>query len=227
MCSRYSITSPPEAIRELFGYAARPNFPARYNIAPTQPVPVVRLNSVGEREFVLVRWGLIPPWVKDPAQFSTLINARAETACEKPSFKNALRRRRCLFPTDGFYEWMGPRGKKRPFLIRQKDHKPFALAGIWEHWMDSEGSEMESAAILTVEANAVVGVVHNRMPAIVQSDDFEEWLDREMDNCETAQTMLRPAADELLELCELDPRINSSRVEGADVRVFLTDTTLL
>src|SRR6188474_349170 len=129
MCGRYALTSAPEAIRALFGYPEQPNFPPRYNIAPTQPIAIVRLVD-GKREFALVRWGLLPSWVKDPKNFTLLINARGETAIEKPAFRNAMKRRRCLIPADGFYEWKRDGTVKRPYLIRLKGGAPFAFAGL-------------------------------------------------------------------------------------------------
>jgi putative SOS response-associated peptidase YedK len=175
MCSRYSLTSPPEAVRAMFGYSGNHVFPPRYNIAPTQPVAIVRIGHSGTRELALVRWGLIPGWVKDPREFTTLINARAETALEKPSFRNAMRHRRCLVPADGFYEWIGKTGAKRPHLIRARAGNPLAFAGLHEHWQGADGSEMESMAILTVAANQSVSAVHDRMPAILRPADFEAW----------------------------------------------------
>ena len=152
MCGRYLITSAPEAFRRLFGYPEQPNFPPRYNVAPTQPVPIVRLVE-GKRQFALVRWGLIPAWVKDPRGFTLLVNARGESVNDKPAFRNAMKRRRCLFPADGFYEWMEQGGRKRPFVVRPKDGEPVAFAGLWETWMGPNGEEIETAAIVTTEAN--------------------------------------------------------------------------
>src|SRR5581483_1340130 len=129
MCGRYAVTSSPEAIRALFRYAELPNFPPRYNVAPTQPIAVVRLVN-GERHFALVRWGLLPPWVKDPKNFSLLINARAETVLDKPAYKNAMKRRRCLVPADGFYEWRRAGDRKQPFFVRKKGGGPVAFAGL-------------------------------------------------------------------------------------------------
>ena len=134
MCGRYCITSAPEAIRALFRYREQPNFPARYNVAPTQPVPIVRMVE-GERQFALVRWGLIPAWVKDPKGFSLLINARAESVNDKPAFQNSMKRRRCLFPADGFYEWKAHGNTKRPYLARSTAGGPIAFAGLWETWI--------------------------------------------------------------------------------------------
>src|SRR5881296_2975710 len=152
MCGRYAITTAPAAMRALFRYADQPNFPARYNVAPTQPVPIVRLVD-GERRFALVRWGLIPAWVKDPRAFSLLINARGETVNDKPAFSNAMRRRRCLFPADGFYDWRQEGTIRRPFYVRLKGGGPMAFAGLWETWTGPNGEEMETAAIVTTRAN--------------------------------------------------------------------------
>ena len=153
MCGRYCITSAPEAIRALFRYREQPNFPARYNVAPTQPVPIVRMVE-GERQFALVRWGLIPAWVKDPRGFTLLINARAEFVDDKPAFRNAMKRRRCLFPADGFYEWKPHGNSKRPYLARPTAGGPIAFAGLWETWIGPNGEEMDTAAIVTTQANA-------------------------------------------------------------------------
>src|SRR5262245_56364130 len=144
MCGRYAITTAPEAIRRLFGYPEQPNFPPRYNVAPTQPVPIVRVVE-GKRAFALVRWGLIPGWVKDPRTFSLVINARGESVLDKPAFRNAMKRRRCLFPADGFYEWRSEGGARRPYYVRAKDGQPLAFAGLWETWTGPNGEEMETA----------------------------------------------------------------------------------
>ena len=155
MCGRYMITTVPEAIRRLFRYAEQPNFPPRHNVAPTQPVPIVRMTD-GQKHFALVRWGLIPPWVKDPRGFTLLINARAETINEKPAFKNAMKRRRCLFPADGFYEWKTVGAGKRPFVARPKASGPMAFAGIWETWTGPNGEEAVSYTHLTLPTNREV-----------------------------------------------------------------------
>src|ERR1700735_5401820 len=134
MCGRYVILSTPEAIRAMFGYAELPNFPPRYNVAPTQPIPVVRLHD-GKRSFALMRWGLLPSWVKDPKTLPLLINARGESVLDKPAFRNAMRRRRCLIPTDGFYEWQASGPRKRPHFIHRRDGGPIGLAGLAETWI--------------------------------------------------------------------------------------------
>ena len=172
MCGRFTLRVTPEQAREAFGYEAKPNFPPRYNIAPTQPVAIIR-EEQDRPEFALVRWGLIPPWVKDLKAFPTLINARSEQAAEKPAFRNAIRRRRCLIPADGFYEWQKtPTGKKQPFLIERPDSRVFAFAGLWESWMDAEGNELDSAAILTTQANETLAPIHDRMPVVIDPENY-------------------------------------------------------
>ena len=218
MCSRYSLTSPPEAVRSYFGYHNDEAFPPRYNIAPTQPVLIVRPDHAHRREIALVRWGLIPSWAKDPAKFSTLINARAETVDEKPSFRGAIRHRRCLVPADGFYEWVGPAGRKRPHLLRAANGGPIAMAGLWEDWLGADGSEISTMAIITVGANAVAAHVHDRMPAILAPDQFATWLDTRDTRVEEAMTFLQPADEDLLEIVEVSPLLNNPRNEGPEVQ---------
>ncbi len=208
MCGRYFITTPPQAIRALFAYDDQPNFPPRHNVAPTQPVPVVRTGEDGRRRFALVRWGLLPSWAKDPRNFTLLINARAETVNEKPAFRNAMRRRRCLFPADGFYEWKVEGGRKRAFCARAKHGGPMAFAGLWETWSGPNGEEVETAAIMTVEANAEMGRVHHRAPAILTPEAFDRWLDgRTVDGREAAALLAR-APDGTMDVYEVSPAVN-------------------
>jgi putative SOS response-associated peptidase YedK len=226
MCSRYNLTSPPEAVRAYFAHQSDHVFPPRYNIAPTQPVLIVRAAAKGGRELVLVRWGLIPPWVKDPRRFSTLINARSETAAEKPSFRGAVRHKRCLVPADGFYEWSGTPGQRRPHLVRPRKGGPIAFAGLFEHWTGADGSELETMAILTVAANATVAVIHDRMPAILAPGKHAPWLDCRGVDTGRAVALLEPAADDLLEVVEVGERLNNPRNEGAEL-LIRGRTTLL
>jgi putative SOS response-associated peptidase YedK len=217
MCGRYVITSTPEAIRALFGYPEQPNFPSRYNVAPTQPIPIVRLHD-GERQFVLTRWGLIPAWVKDPKAFSLLINARAESVIDKPAFRAAMRRRRCLIPADGFYEWKEVGGRKRPYFVRLKNSGgPFAFAGLWETWTGPNGEEMDTAAIVTTPANRTLSAIHERMPVILAPEAFGMWLDCANVDATTAAALLVPARDDLLEVYEVSPAVN--RVANDDARL--------
>ncbi len=216
MCGRYLITSAPEAFRRLFRYREQPDFPPRYNVAPTQPVPVVRLAE-GERQLALVRWGLIPAWVKDPRRFSLLVNARGESVNDKPAFRNAMRRRRCLFPADGFYEWQDAPGRKRPYCVRPKDGAPIAFAGLWESWMGPNGEEMETAAIVTTAANRELSPLHDRMPVIVPPDAFDFWLDCARVDAETAAALIAPAREGLLEAYEVSPAVNRTENDGPEL----------
>ena len=225
MCSRFSQTLPPDAVRSYFGYRNQPNFPARYNIAPTQPIPVVRQTREGGREFVLMRWGLIPSWVKNPDEFSTLINARSETAAEKPSFRAAMKHRRCLIMADGFFEWTGPKGQKRPFHISRADGDPIGFAGLWEHWQGAEGSEILSATILTTSANLDVAPLHDRMPVILEQEDFDLWLDCDRVPANEVQELLLPPHDGLLEAVEVHPRVNNPRLDEPGILEPLASTS--
>lgn len=206
MCGRYLISLPPEAMRTLFEFDEQPNFPARYNIAPTQPVPIIRLEG-GRRHFVLVRWGLIPSWVKEEPK-SLLINARAETIAEKPSFRAAFRHRRALMPADGFYEWkVMPKGPKQPYLIRRRDGRPFAMAALWDNWMTADGSEIESCAVVTTDANATLAPIHERMPVILDEKDWARWLDP-LTPLRELQALMKPAPDDLLEAIPVSEGVN-------------------
>lgn len=218
MCSRYALTSPPEAVRAVFSHYNEMAYPPRYNIAPSQPVAIVRLDHRRRRELALVRWGLIPSWAKEPEKLSLLINARAETAGVKPSFRGSLRHRRCLVPADAYYEWTGSAGAKRPFMIRRIGGGPMALAGLWEHWLGADGSEVETMAILTVGANPTVGRIHERMPALIEADQFEAWLDIGSGRSGEAEAMLEPAPEGVLEVLEVSRKLNNSRSEGAEVQ---------
>jgi len=226
MCGRYAITLPPEAVRAYFGYRETPNFPPRYNIAPTQPIPVVAAEprSAGAvRHFQLMRWGFLPGFVKDPKGFPLIINARAETMADKPSYRAALQRRRCLVIADGFYEWRkgaapgGRREVSRPFLIRRVSGEPMGLAGLYETWCDPTGGEIDTACIITIPANSLAALVHDRMPAILEPGDFVPWLDVDGVRAARALAVLKPAAGAALELVEIGPAVNW--VANDDVRL--------
>jgi putative SOS response-associated peptidase YedK len=225
MCSRYSLTSPPEAVRSYFRHRQTEGFPPRYNIAPTQPVHIIHIGHTGERELRLVRWGLLPPWVKDPSTFGLLTNARAETIAEKPSFKGAIRHKRCLVPADGFYEWTGPAGRKQPHLISPKAGGPMAFAGLHEMWGGGDGSELETTAIITVAANETVSAIHDRMPAILQPSQFEAWLNCRDVDVGAAVSMLTPAPDDLLEIREINPALNNYSNEGPELHALIGKNT--
>jgi putative SOS response-associated peptidase YedK len=218
MCGRYVITSTPAAIRALFGYAEQPNFPPCYNVAPTQPIPVVRLHE-GRRQFMLMRWGLVPSWVKDPKAFSLLINARSESVIDKPAFRAAMRRRRCLIPTDGFYEWKDIGGRRQPYFVRLKrPGVPFAFVGLWETWSGPNGEEMDTATIVTTNANRSLSAIHPRMPVILPPEAFDLWLDCDRVDATTAAALLLPARDDLLETYEISTAVN--RVANDDARLI-------
>ena len=208
MCGLYSFKKSAEETRALFQYMEEAEFPPRATVAPLSPMAIVRMER-GARHFALVRWGLIPSWVKEVKPGRPLINARSETAAEKPSFRNAMKRRRCLIPADGFYEWSGHvPGKKQPWHLHRPDHGLFAFAGLWEHWMGADGSEIETAAIITTEPNREVATIHDRMPVVIHPADHGRWLDVEGVEVKEAQAMLKPAPDDyfVLEPARLERR---------------------
>jgi putative SOS response-associated peptidase YedK len=218
MCGRFVITSPPAALRQIFGYLEQPNFPPRHNIAPTQPIPVVILEN-GARHFRLMRWGLLPGWVKDPRKFTLLINARSETVTEKPAFKNAIRRRRCLIPADGYYEWQGSEKPKRPFFIHRRDGAPIGLAGLAETWAGPNGEELDTVAIVTAPASADLAVLHHRVPVTIAPRDFDRWLDCRDDNAEDVMALLRAPEEGEFAWHEISTRVN--RVANDDAQLIL------
>jgi putative SOS response-associated peptidase YedK len=216
MCGRYALTLPPEAARQYFRYPEKPNFPPRYNIAPTQPVPVVRLEQ-GQRQFLLMRWGFIPSFVKDPKAFPLVINVRSETALEKPSFRNAFRRRRALMPADGFYEWQAVDKEKRPFLLRRPDCGMFAFAALWETWHSSDGAEIDTVALVNTHANGLISAIHHRSPVILDPADFDRWLNPET-SAEEAMSLMQPPPEDLLELVPVSRKVNAVANDNAELQ---------
>jgi putative SOS response-associated peptidase YedK len=220
MCGRYSLTTPIQELRRLLeSVGALPNWPARYNIAPTQPVPVVRLVAPRkERELAQLRWGLIPSWAKDASIAAKLINARGETVAEKPAFRDAFRARRCLVPADGFYEWQAGPGGKRPFRIGLKggssDAMPlFAFAGLWERWDKApDGMPVETCTIVTTEANDLLRPIHGRMPVILEPWDYAAWLDPATP-LRDAQALLKPYPADAMTVYPVSARVNSVRYD--------------
>src|SRR4051794_23943709 len=215
MCGRFVITSAPEALRKLFGYFDQPNFPPRYNIAPTQPIPVVIVGN-GARYFRLMRWGFVPAWVKDPRGFALLINARAETITEKPAFRNAIRRWRCLIPADGWYEWSQSE-RKRPYLMHRNDGQPFAFAGVAETWSGPNGEELDTVAIVTTAAGRDLATLHPRVPVTISRADFERWLDCASDNAADALSLLVAPAEGEFIWHEVSTRVNRTANDDAQL----------
>jgi putative SOS response-associated peptidase YedK len=211
MCGRYTLTASPEAVQQAFNLDSVPvGLAPRYNIAPTQPIPVITNQSPHALTFVT--WGLIPSWAKDVSMAAQLINARAETLAEKPSFRSAYKYRRCLIPADGFYEWLKEGKTKRPQYIYRRDRALFAFAGLWERWQSPDGSEILSATIITTEPNATVAPLHHRMAVILDPADYAAWLDTSTKPA-VLQAMLRPAPDDLLTYHEVSPLVNDARAD--------------
>lgn len=216
MCGRFAITQPPQAMRELFGYPEQPNFPPRYNIAPTQPVPVVRLHE-GARQFMLMRWGFIPGWVKDPKDFPLVINIRCESAAEKPSFRAALTRRRCLMPAGGFYEWRRSGKENQPYLFRPAERGLFAFAALWETWHAQDGSEIDTVAMITGPANGLMSAIHHRCPVILDPSQYDAWLDPAATAKDVA-ALLKPPPENFLELLAVSPAVNKVANDGPELQ---------
>lgn len=223
MCGRFTLT--PQAIAllgEVFGVEETAPLLPRWNIAPTQDVGVVRLLD-GRRHLDLLRWGLLPPWTKDPKKGPLLINARADTVAEKPSFRHALKQRRCLVPADGFFEWAPPpegapkTAKKQPYWFRPKDERPIALAGLWETWQPEEGPAVQSFTLITTDANEVVAPVHDRMPVILPPQAWDRWLDPQVRDVAEVVPLLRPYPAELMTARPVSQRLNSAREDDASL----------
>ncbi|MBD0269144.1 MAG: SOS response-associated peptidase [Cyanobacteria bacterium Co-bin8] len=220
MCGRFTQSQSGESVAQAFQLKAVPNLQPRYNIAPTQPVSAILATPDSpEPRYQLLRWGLIPSWAKDSSIGSRLINARSETVAEKPSFRAAFKRRRCLIVADGFYEWKSdPNSKtKQPYYFRLKEHAPFAFAGLWEQWTDPQsGSELDTCTILTTAANAVLEPVHDRMPVILEPDQYVAWLDPDFYDPKDLQAMLDPYRAEGMESYPVSKAVNSPRNDAAE-----------
>jgi putative SOS response-associated peptidase YedK len=209
MCGRFTLRAKPDTLVELFLLTEPPDWSPRYNIAPTQQVPVVRVKGDGGREFVRLRWGLIPSWAKDVSG-PPLINARAETVATKPAFRTALKQRRCLIPADGFYEWLKAGKKKQPFSFRLWDDQPFAFAGLWERWTSGE-EPVESCTIVTTESNELVRPIHDRMPVILPACYHAQWLDPVVRDPDRLLTLLRPFPAAEMAAAPVSDWVNSPR----------------
>lgn len=193
MCGRFTLSQPSDAIASAFNLPEIPSLEPRYNIAPTQLIPAILLtHEQSEKQLKLLHWGLIPSWAKEPAIGAKLINARSETVSEKPSFKSALKQRRCLIVADGFYEWQRQDGKKQPYYFRLESGQPFAFAGLWEHWKSPDGQTINSCTIVTTEANDLLRPIHDRMPVILDAKSYDLWLDPEVQQPDIVQPLLHP-----------------------------------
>lgn len=231
MCGRFTLTQSAKRIAAHFQLDEEPDFVAGYNIAPTQPVPVIRAGKTTPREFSYLYWGLIPSWSKDPAMGARLINARSETVTEKPSFRTAFKRRRCLIAADGFYEWqqLGSKKtgtKKQPFYFQLQEHQPFGFAGLWEYWHSSEGDEIESCTILTTAANEQMQSIHDRMPVILHPDDYDLWLDPSVQSPDPLLPLLRPYPSEQMQHYPVSTRVNSPSNDNPDCIAPLEESTV-
>ena len=216
MCGRYSLTADPEELARRFEFAGDwTALMPRYNIAPTQQV----LAVVGgdERRGGLMRWGLIPHWAKQRKSGRPLINARAETVAERPAFRAAFRRRRCLVLADGFYEWQRTGGRKRPMRIVLDSEEPFAFAGLWSVWTDPEGQRISSCAIITTEANELLRPIHDRMPVILPRDAEEFWLDPDVDDPGALGSLLTPYDAKAMEAYEVSPLVNAAANDAPEI----------
>jgi len=218
MCGRYTLSSPSDDIALLFDLQELIPIPPRYNLAPTQEAAVVRVAAPGEpRRLDFLKWGLIPYWAKEAAIGNRMINARAESVAEKPAYKFSFKKKRCLIPADGFYEWR-PEGKlKQPYLIRRKDRKPFAFAGLWSTWKDPEREQpVETFTILTTDANDFLRPLHDRMPVILQKDEFDLWLDPKIEDAARLQPLLDPAPGDGWETVPVSRAVNSPAHDAPD-----------
>lgn len=234
MCGRFSLTATPEEVQELFGLEEIENFPPRYNIAPTQPILIIagdRRRAEGDnrtdRRALLARWGFIPGWVKDPAEFPLLINARSETAAEKASFRAAMRHRRILVAASGFYEWRRPpKGSKEksvPYWIRPSAGGIVAFGGLMETYMSADGAEMDTAAVLTTGSNREVAPIHDRMPVVIRPEDFSRWLDCLNQEPRHVADLLQPAPDGYFEAIRVSDLVNKVANSGPEVQKPATD----
>ena len=216
MCGRYSLIADLGALAQRFSFDARQlSFEASYNIAPTQQV----LTVVGgeQRRGGFMRWGLIPHWAKDMSGGARMINARAETVAERPAFREALRRRRCLVLADGFYEWHRSATGRRPMRIVMRSGEPFAFAGLWAVWRDPEGNRVPSCTIITTAANDLLAPIHDRMPVVLPPGLEELWLDRSVDDPDALASVLSPFADDALQAYEISALVNSAANNGPEI----------
>ncbi len=219
MCGRYAFYLPHEAMVRLFDLGDdAPEVAARYNIAPSNFVPAVRNNRTGERRLSMLHWGLVPHWAKDKKIGYRMINARSETVREKPSFRNAFHRRRCLVPVSGFYEWKKTDAGKTPYFISMRDAEGFAFAGLWERWQENDTAEpLDSVTICTTEANEFMADIHGRMPVILKPGDYNDWLNRDNSGDDVTYALLKPWPRDNLQAWPVSTEVNRPQNEGPDL----------
>lgn len=208
MCGRYALTTPADVLAAVFRLASMPAIEPRYNIAPTQDAPVIRVDRSGERVCGLMRWGLVPWWSKDPGAGAKAINARSETAANLPSFRESFRRRRCLVPADGFYEWLPVAGRKQPYFVGRADRRVLAYAGLWERWKSPEGDRLETYTILTTDACPRLAEIHGRMPVILDDDEWAGWLDPSVEDPAEVRQYLDAFPEDQIDIHAVSLRVN-------------------
>jgi len=211
MCGRFDLHLPIEFLANYFGVPVLQDIHPHYNIAPTQKVLVLRTDQDGSRHFSFLRWGLIPSWAKDPSIGSRMINARSETVDVKPSFRSALKHRRCVVPANGFFEWEDVGGKKKPLYVKVKDNTPMIFAGLYDHWKSSDGNVIESCTILTTTSNELIKPLHDRMPVILDIRDVDLWLDPLVIDPEKLKHLFNPYSPEKMEMYPVSEIVNSPR----------------
>jgi putative SOS response-associated peptidase YedK len=218
MCGRYRLSRRKQIIAEHFDAVPfEDDWEPRYNIAPTQPVPVVRQHpKQPHRVLSLMRWGLVPSWAKDMSGSASMINARSETAAAKPAFREPMKFRRCLVPADAFYEWQRTARSKQPYCFEVNEGELFAFAGLWEGWKDPSGQWIKSCSVLTTTPNNVTSQVHDRMPVILSRDDYDLWLDPEMTNVDVVSELLKPFDARLMRAYPVSSRVNQVQNDGED-----------
>lgn len=215
MCGRYAFFAPADALRRWFDLPQAPELPARYNIAPTQDVPVLRETAPGRREVALLRWGLVPSWAGDPSIGQRMINARAETLAERPAYRGAFRSRRCAVLASGWYEWQPTAAGKQPFFLRHRDGEPLAFAGLWERWVDrASGEAVQSCTIVTTAPPAALAAIHDRMPALLSRDALGTWLDPQRADVTGLGALLAAGAAGEIEAYPVSRAVNDARHDG-------------
>ena len=216
MCGRFAQRTDARKLAREFKVEEVPEVEPRYNIAPTQDILSVR-QAEDEREAVFLKWGLVPAWAKDASIGAKLINARAETVTEKPSFREAFKKRRCIIPADGFYEWQRTGWRKQPFFFQMRDESPFGFAGLWEQWRAVGGKMLETCTILTTEANEILRPVHDRMPVILRPEDCDLWLDEDVRKLDLRKDLLRPYPSSEMVSYPVSTLVNNTHKVGADL----------